>query len=1469
MAGRFPGAATLDAFWENIKSGADCFRDFTDSELAASGVSDALRGNPAYVGGGTVLEDADAFDAAYFGISPREAQILDPQHRIFLECAVSAMEHAGYGATTEAVVGVYAGASMNTYLLAQILRDRALVDSVGGYQLMLGNDKDFLCTRVSYKLNLKGPSLTVQTACSTSLVAVAMACQALNRGECDMALAGGVSVTFPQHSGYLYQEGMILSQDGRCRPFDRDARGTRPGAGAGIVVLKRLTDAIADRDTIHAIIRGAALNNDGADKAGYTAPSVDGQVEVISMAHGLAGIDPRTIGYVEAHGTGTPLGDPIEIAALTAAFRATNDDVGYCRLGSLKANLGHLDTAAGVAGLIKTVLVLKHGYLPPLCHFQNANPQLELERSPFHASGKGEVWASSVAPRRAGVSSFGIGGTNAHAVLEEAPPLEARDNDGAEQLIVLSARTETALQVASADLADFLEREDAGSLADVAWTLQVGRAHHPYRRALVARSPSEAVEALRRSGITSTKHEGEARPVAFLFSGQGSQHPDMGAELYRGEPVYRAAVDRCAELLVPHLGLDLRSVLFGDASSDVLRQTSIAQPALFATAHALAQLWHSWGVTPCAMMGHSIGEYIAAERAGVMSLEDALAVVATRGRLMQALPPGGMAAVQLSADELRAHLSDSVTIAAINAPRMCTISGELAALAEIVQRLQALGVETRILHTSHAFHSSMMDPALAEFQDALARVSLHEPQIPYISNLTGTWITPEQATSPSYYAAHLRQTVQFEPGLRVLSAETGAFFLELGPGNNLTTFVQLALGPISAARAAPSLPHPQSPRAQRATMLEAAGRIWASGAKLDWDGLRGDRKLYRVPLPTYPFERQRYFVEAGSETPVATADTTVRAFAPSWKLASQTEPMAFDGGWLLVGGSVAMGQAVADAFEAAGMRVLRIEGQSASGRAFEAAIRTLAKGTKDLAGVVILPGESAGSPGYDELVAVAHWLDTWGRSEPLPVIVPTLRAQSVLDEPADPAAQLCLGPVLVLPTELQGLIMRTVDLDFGSTGPDLAGLARAIALEAQQGDREPVAARRFGQRFVRRFDPVVLPPACEALGRLRPGGTYLITGGLGGIGLALASWLGQTVGARLLLTARTPLPPRETWRAVADRPDASMRDLAAIAAIQEIEAKGGEVLVAAADAGDRDAMAAAISAAQHRWGALSGVIHAAGVPGRGVVAARLNPEDVVATLSPKVDGLRILVELLGDTPLDFVALMSSINAVIGAAGACDYTSANAYLDAFAEGGGRPQAWRHVVSINWAAWRDVGMAANLAVPPSQRAGWRARQAIAIRSTDGVEAFAQVIASDLPRVVIAPFDVPAVHMRFRQGMDILGAREIEVRSEEPPVAERGRSAALASDSGTAIEQKLFQIWSDLLGIETIGFDDDFFALGGHSLLATRVLSRIDESFGVRLSLRDIFEAPTVRSLANLVQPGGYGGAEADEEREEFVI
>jgi phthiocerol/phenolphthiocerol synthesis type-I polyketide synthase E len=866
MAGRFPGQRGLDGFWQNIREGVETLEAFSDSDLDAARVPEAQRLNPAYVRKGAVLTACDEFDAAFFGYSPREAQIIDPQHRIFLECAWEALEHAGYAGETIAqkTIGVYGGSSSNTYLTEQILLNPAISELMGRYQLMISNERDYLCSRVSYKLGLRGPSMSIQTACSSSLVAVVLACRALVQGECDMALAGGVSLFFPRRGGYLYQEGMIFSPDGHCRPFDENAKGTRMCEGAGIVVLKRLSEALADRDTIHSIILGSAVNNDGAGKVGFTAPGIDGQAEVVVSAQTQAGIDPRTIGYLEAHGIGMQLGDPIEIAALTKAFRASTSDTGFCRLGSLKGNFGHLDVAAGIGSLLKTTLALQNREIPPLVNFRTPNPQLALEQSPFVASAESAAWTTDGTPRRAGVSSFGLGGTNAHVILEEGPAITPENSSGP-HLFVISAKTPEALTQTSANLADYLDANKEVSLADVEWTLQVGRQAFAHRRAIVARNTSETVERLRQPEYlphSTGFHEGEARSVVFMFGGQGSQHAGMGADLYDTETVYREAINRCATLLDPHLGADIRKVIFAGQNDATINETRFAQPALFATEYALASLWMSWGILPSAMFGHSIGEYVAAHLAGVLSLEDAIAVVATRGRLMQALPAGSMATVHCAAGELRRFLNPGVEIAGSDAPGLCTVSGPTAQVAEVLKRLETNGIEAVRLPTSHAFHSAMMEPAIASFTQALQRIEFNPPKIPYISGVTGTWLTPEQATSAAYYGIHMRKPVLFETGTRTLAADPTAIFLEVGPGVALTSLAGLTLGKERAKYVISSLPHSRVNKPNSEAILEAAGQLWLAGAKLDWGGVHARSQPRRIPLPTYPFERKRHWVEA-------------------------------------------------------------------------------------------------------------------------------------------------------------------------------------------------------------------------------------------------------------------------------------------------------------------------------------------------------------------------------------------------------------------------------------------------------------------------------------------------------------------------------------------------------------------------------------------------------------------------------
>ncbi len=881
MVGRFPGASDLDTFWRNLRDGVESIARFSADELAAAGIDPGVYSTPSYVPAGGVIEGIDLFDAAHFGYSPREAQTIDPQQRILLECAWEALEHAGYDAERYAgAIGVYVGVGLSTYLLSVLYPNRHLLAGVDGLQLTLGNDKDYAATRISYKLNLNGPSININTACSTSLVAIHLACQSLLSGECDMALAGGACITVPHKAGYLYREGSIASPDGHCRAFDAAAQGTVGGNGAGVVVLKRLVDALADGDTIHAVVKGSAVNNDGAAKVGYTAPSIHGQARVIREALAMAGVDSATIGYIEAHGTGTPLGDPIEVAALTQAFGQSESSERNVRryapssiaLGSAKANIGHLDTAAGVAGFIKTVLALQHKQIPPSLHYQRPNPQIDFAAGPFYVNAALLEWPEAATPRRAGVSSFGIGGTNAHVVLEEAPTPTLSTSARHDHVVVLSARTAAALDVATERLMDYLRAQPDCSLADVAYTLQVGRRAFAHRRMLVGHDVDDVVSALAGQTpgrmLTRTTTASEPR-VAFLFPGQGAQYANMGAELYRSEPVFRDTLDQCLSLLRSQSGIDPHPVLFPppqvvETATEQLRQTALAQPALFSIEYALAQLWMAWGIRPAAMLGHSLGEYVAACLSGVFSLEDALRLVAARGRLMQEMQPGAMLSIALPEEELRPLLRDGVALAAINAPALCVASGPRQAITALSQQLVAQGVECQRLHTSHAFHSAMMDPMLDAFAEQVASVRLHPPTLPFISNMTGTWITAADATDPHYWSRHARQPVHFAAGVGELLADPTGVLLEVGPGRTLATLARQSSARSGASgdgMVLASLPQARDSQPSTVLLMTTLGKLWLAGAPVDWHAFSRGEARRRVPLPTYPFERQRYWID--------------------------------------------------------------------------------------------------------------------------------------------------------------------------------------------------------------------------------------------------------------------------------------------------------------------------------------------------------------------------------------------------------------------------------------------------------------------------------------------------------------------------------------------------------------------------------------------------------------------------------
>ncbi len=1519
MTGRFPGARNLDDFWQNIRDGVESIAFFSEAELEAAGIPPTVLQSPNYVKAGALLDDIDQFDAGFFGLNPREAAATDPQHRIFLECAWEALEHAGYDpASYNGLIGVYAGAGINPYAMSSIYANTTNV------QTLISSDKDFLTTRVSYKLNLKGPSVAVQTACSTSLVAVQLACQGLQNYQCDMALAGGVSIAFTQKTGYVYQEEGILSPDGHCRAFDARAQGTVAGDAVGIVVLKRLEDAIADRDSIHAIIRGAAINNDGAVKVGYTAPSVGGQAEVIAMAQAMAGVDPKTISYIEAHGTGTTLGDPIEIAALTEAFRAHTRKTGFCAIGSLKTNIGHVNAAAGVSGLIKTVLMMKHRHLPPSLHFTEPNPAIDFANSPFYVNHTLADWPVGETPRRAGVSSFGIGGTNAHVLLEEAAEPPVPDATRACQLLLLSARSEAALDTATANLAAHLKRApiDDLNLADVAYTLKTGRRAFGHRRIAVCRSAGDAIDALetvdpaRVFSAATSPQDGKQADIVFLFPGQGTQDANMAADLYRNEPTFREWVDRGAMHLRSHLGQDLRRVIYlddpqfsGDAPLS-LDQTAMAQPALFVIEYALAQLWMSWGVHPQAMIGHSIGEYTAACLAGVFSLEDALTLVAARGRLMQQLSRGAMLAVPLSEQETRRLMPNALSIAAVNAPSCCVVSGPTDAVAILERELDAKGTPYRRLHTSHAFHSEMMDPILDAFRSQVDAVALQPPQIPYVSNVTGTWAHAADVTHADYWVRHLRQTVRFSAGMEEILQDSERMLLEVGPGRTLTTLAQSHPKRGSGRVMLTSLPSAGQEVAEQALLLQAVGRLWLSGAAIDWAGFYAHEQRQRVPLPTYPFERQRYWMDA----PQLAADTAMEAvvptatwtkkpdvadwfYMPSWtrSIASallpdeRSAPHSQDTAcWLLFVNSHGLGTALAQRLEQEEQAVFRVTAGAefaqlnsgaftlnpASPADYEALLEALRERNQRPSTIVHLwhltPSlmslsqtrlDEAQALGFHSLLGLAQALGRESLDDDCQIVVVSNGMHEVSgDEQICPEKSTVLGPVRVIPQEYPHIRCRSIDV---VTSGDEAGtngrLTDQLLDEIRTTASEPVVAYRGNHRWVQTFeavrldgtlegrprmfsfDPLLADGTLAGAPRLRTEGVYLITGGLGGIGLVLAEHLARVARAKLILTGRSEFPERagwDEWLATHDDDDYVSRK---IQKVRALEALGAEVLVVSADVAEAPQMQHAVRMATERFGRIHGVIHTAGVPGGGVIQ-RKAPEEAEAVMASKVRGTLVLDEALADESLDFFVMFSSLASVQGIFGQVDYIAANAFLDAFAHERATRAAGA-TICINWDTWQEVGMAAETEVPAELEA-WRDENLRhGISSSEGVDAFNCILGSRLQQVLVSTQDLPT---RLNQ----ISTSVLEVSEHAnwaKPMHPRPELSSAYVMPRNETEAQLASLWQELLGVETVGVHDNFMELGGDSLLAVLLNTRLRETFHVTLSVQDLFDGPTVAEMA----------------------
>lgn len=877
MSGRFPGAANVEELWQNLLAKKNSISRWTADEIDPS-VPAELRNDPDYVKARGVITDADKFDAAFFGVNPKVAALMDPQQRVFLETAWAALEDAAYDpAQFAGLIGVYAGMGNNTYYTRNVIGHPELIEQVGDFQVMTANEKDYIATRLAFEFDLRGPAISMNTACSTSLVAIAQAFQALRGGECDMALAGGIAITAPINSGIVYNEGGMYSPDGSTRTFDAEGKGTSFSDGVGIIVLKRLDDAIRDNDHIYATIKGAALNNDGSDKASFTAPSVRGQAEVIAMAQADAGVSPEQISYVEAHGTATPLGDPIEVEALTLAFRSENQKIRksengnapHCTIGSIKSNIGHLTAAAGAAGVIKTALALQQEQIPASIGYEKPNPAIDFANSPFRVAQDNIAWPRTDAPRMAGVSSFGVGGTNAHVIMAEPPVLAASGASRSKQLFFLSAKSKTSLDAMTENFRQWLAAHPDASLADAAYTLQVGRRSFKHRRLIVGGSHSEVIDAIanKDAQLIGTRELHEAAPgVVFMFPGQGSQYVHMGRDLCESEPVFKQHFDHCCELFGKEFGADLKAIIFPKAggeekAAEQLKQTIYTQASLFTMHYSLAKLWMYWGITPDAMMGHSIGEFAAACLAGVFSLEDAVKLVANRGRMMQELPGGSMLSVRATEEDVAKKLPAGCSIAANNGTQLCVASGPHEAIAKLQAELEKEGITCKLLVTSHAFHSPMMDAMVAPYKKVVESVKLNAPRIPIISTVTAQWLKDDEAVSPKYWSDHLRATVRFAQAVKFAWSDANRVMLEVGPRTTATTLARQQSSDSKKQTAVPSLGDSAGNGNELAQLLKAVGGLWQSGVLIDWKKFHEREERRRISLPTYAFERVRHWVQ--------------------------------------------------------------------------------------------------------------------------------------------------------------------------------------------------------------------------------------------------------------------------------------------------------------------------------------------------------------------------------------------------------------------------------------------------------------------------------------------------------------------------------------------------------------------------------------------------------------------------------
>lgn len=1342
MSCHFPDAKNYSEFWKNLVNEKESVTYFSDEELRKAGVEEEDLKKPNYVKAGVILQDLEMFDAGFFGLSPKEASIMDPQHRHFLECSWEALEDSGYVPEKfNGPIGVFAGCGMNAYFMFNLLTNPKLVKSTGLFLLRhTGNDKDFLTTRVSYNFNLTGPSVSVQTACSTSLVAIHLAVQSLLNGECDIALAGGVTIDLPQRKGYLFEEGEILSSDGRCRAFDHKSNGTIFGSGAGVVVLRRLADAIEDRDNIHAIIKSTAINNDGSMKVGYFAPSVDGQAQAIAEAIAIADVNPETINYVETHGTGTFIGDPIEVTALTQAFRRFTKKKGFCGIGSVKANIGHLDTAAGVAGFIKTILALKNKKIPASINYEKPNPNIDFDNSPFFVTSKLTEWKVIDHPRRAGISALGVGGTNSHVIVEEAPIIKSSSALKPWQLLVFSARTKSSLENVTRRYADFFRNEVDLNLPDVAFTLQTGRKEFSHRQILVCRNIAEAAETISANDgkkIFRGFHEGAEPSIIFMFPGGGAQYPNMGLELYIHEQVYRESIDYCLTFLKEKFNIDLQPLMFPDRDEFEKSSLELQKPlnsilSILIVEYAVAKLWMSKGIVPNALIGHSMGEYAAACISGVMTVEDALTLVELRGRIFEKMPEGAMLSVNLTESKIQKYINSNIELGVVNGHELCVLSGDVASIADAEKKITAEGFECTRVKISVAAHSKMLEPFLAEFKAGISKIQLNLPAIPFISNLSGNWITNEEAIDPQYWVNQLRNTVRFSDGLGKILSESNAVFLETGPGNTLSSLVRGHHEKSNSHDVVSSLKHPQEIVSDYEYFLRSLGRLWLSGVQVDWNLINSKQKRKRVALPTYAFDHQPYWIEPGKliqsqaleVDPLKKLKNLSDWFSkPVWKKSefssfSLSDLRSSNDIWLILNDDKGVGSAINEKLKSYNQKVILVNAGSAYKKISDAEFLIRVENhidytemIRELSKVDLLPTKIIHLWSINDFddsdyttslqdnldisffshLYLAQALGNEDIQDGLKWISISNGMHKIKNESfISSIKSVSLGPIKTIPKEFPGINCLSIDID---NSLDIEKLSELILSEFNSDFKRQIVAIRDGLRLIRFFEHLDFNTQHSNNHLLKNGGTYIVTGGLGGIALTLSKAIASEFKPNLILISRQAIPDKSEWEKYLAQDKSGDKTSLNIRHLIKIEQSGAEVSYFSADVTDHDQMERIFSDVSKKYGVINGIIHTAGTIDDGVILFKKR-EDALAVLAPKVKGTLILNSLAKKYSSEFLILFSSASSILAPTGQIDYVAANSFMDAFANVNFKVNGLK-TIAINWGQWQEVGMAARIA------------------------------------------------------------------------------------------------------------------------------------------------------------------------------